>query len=35
MDMDEHREVSFKEAEKVAQVGLLPSSSAPLFKCHF
>lgn len=23
MDMDEHREVSFKEAEKVAQVGLL------------
>lgn len=28
MDMDEQREVSFREAEKVAQVGLLPSSSA-------
>ena len=29
MDMDEHREVSFKEAHRVAQVGSLPSSLAP------
>lgn len=28
MDMHEHREVSFEEAERVAEVGLLPSSAA-------
>lgn len=29
MDMDGQREVSFKEAEKVAQVGLLPERGCP------